>query len=204
MVTTKGQRTRQHVIEAAAPVFNQKGYWGASMRDVLDATGLEKGGIYNHFASKDELAIAALDHNTTVVGDGIRAALHGRFDAVERLEAFVEFYRAFAHDFPVPGGCPLLNASADSDDTHPELRARAQEIFGDLIDGTVGRIVERGVERGQLQPDTDPQAVSSIVVSSIEGALLLTHLYDDPSHADRVADHLITYVRSLAAEETPS
>ncbi|GIU89776.1 MAG: hypothetical protein KatS3mg010_0875 [Acidimicrobiia bacterium] len=43
-------------------MFNRRGYVGASMRDLVDATGLEKGGIYNHFGSKEQLALEAYDH----------------------------------------------------------------------------------------------------------------------------------------------
>src|SRR5207247_2001481 len=49
MAGTKGLQTRQRIVEMAAPVFNRQGYVGASMRDLISATGLEKGGIYNHF-----------------------------------------------------------------------------------------------------------------------------------------------------------
>jgi len=47
--TAKGERTRQRIVELAAPVFNRQGYVGASLRNLIEATGLEKGGIYNHF-----------------------------------------------------------------------------------------------------------------------------------------------------------
>src|SRR3984885_6193510 len=53
---TKGESTRQWIIEQAAPLFNQRGFEGCSMQDVLEATGLEKGGVYRHFESKEELA----------------------------------------------------------------------------------------------------------------------------------------------------
>ena len=59
----KGEETRQTIIAKAAPLFNQQGYAGASMADIMAATGLQKGGLYNHFASKDELAVAAFAHN---------------------------------------------------------------------------------------------------------------------------------------------
>ena len=62
MAATKGERTREGIVAAAAPLFNQRGYAASSMSDVMAATGLEKGGIYRHFESKDELALAAFDH----------------------------------------------------------------------------------------------------------------------------------------------
>jgi TetR/AcrR family transcriptional repressor of nem operon len=52
--TTKGERTRARIVATAAPLFNQRGYVGASMADLMAATGLEKGGIYRHFESKDD------------------------------------------------------------------------------------------------------------------------------------------------------
>ena len=60
---TKGQQTRRGIIEKAAPLFNQKGYEGTSLSDLMDATGLQKGGIYRHFDSKEELAAAAFDYS---------------------------------------------------------------------------------------------------------------------------------------------
>jgi TetR/AcrR family transcriptional regulator, transcriptional repressor for nem operon len=196
---TKGERTRRHIVETAAPVFNTRGYWATSMSDVLAAVDLGKGGLYNHFAGKDELALAALDHNVTLVGDGIRAALAPHRNAVDRLVAVVEYYRGFAHDPPLVGGCPTLNAATESAGTHPALRERSLHWLGRLLDETFARIVERGLERGELAPGTDPATVASVVFASVEGALMLNQVYDDPVHMDRVADHLVDYVRSLAA-----
>jgi len=49
---TKGEQTRKKIVQAAAPIFNQRGYEGSSVNDLMEATGLQKGGIYRHFASK--------------------------------------------------------------------------------------------------------------------------------------------------------
>ena len=198
---SKGERTRQRVIERSAPVFNQRGYWGASLRDLMDATGLEKGGIYNHFRSKDELAAAAFDHNVDQMRHRIAAALDGHRHAVDRLLAINDAYRDFAVDPPFPGGCPILNAAIDSDDTHPELRTKVQHAMRELREDTVARIVQRGVERGELRNQIDPDAVATIVVSTLEGALMLTQLYGDPSYVATATDHLDGYVSSLAALE---
>jgi TetR/AcrR family transcriptional regulator, transcriptional repressor for nem operon len=199
-MTTKGQRTRQRVIERAAPVFNQRGYWGSSLRDLMDATGLEKGGIYNHFRSKDELAAAAFDHNVDLMRVRIRAALEGRRHAVDRLHAINDVYRTFAVAPPFPGGCPIMNAAVDSDDTHPDLRSRVQAAMVELREDTLARIVARGVERGELRPDVDPDDASTVIIATLEGALMLTQLYDDPAYVDRAAAHLDTYVDTLATD----
>jgi len=190
--------TRQRVIETTAPVFNQRGYWGTSMRDLMHATGLEKGGIYNHFRNKDELAAAAFEHNVELMGERIRAALAGRRHAVDRLRAIGDVYRRFAVDAPFVGGCPIMNAATEADDTHELLRHRAQDAMGRLRDDTIARIVARGVERGELRPDVDPHSAATIIVAILEGALMLSHLYDDPSQVTVATAHLDGYVASLA------
>ena len=65
----KGEQTRREIIRKAAPIFNQKGYNGAALSDLMRATGLEKGGIYRHFESKQELAGEAFDHAWKIAMD---------------------------------------------------------------------------------------------------------------------------------------
>lgn len=199
-MATKGELTRQRVIEQAAPVFNQRGYWGSSLRDLMAATGLEKGGIYNHFGSKDELAAAAFDYNVELMGTRIRVALAGHRLALDRLRAILDVYRRFVVDPPFVGGCPIMNAAVDSDDTHPMLRRKAQQAMARLRDDTIARIVARGLELGELKADTDPDTVASVVVSTLEGALMLSRLYDDPGHMTAATAHLEQYLTSLSTE----
>lgn len=195
---TKGERTRARILDVAGPLFNARGYRTSSVQEVMAAAGLQKGGIYNHFASREDLVLAAYDRNTSVLGDLIRGALASSRDAVDRLRALVEVYRQFAVDPPFPGGCPLLNTTVESHGGNERLRDRAREVMDDLRDGTVVRIVRRGIERGELRDDVDPDTVGSVVIAGIEGGLLLTDLYGDPVHMHRVCDHLVEYTASLA------
>ena len=197
-MVTKGERTRQRILDLAGPIFNARGYHTATLAEVMAATGLEKGGIYNHFGSKEDLALAAYDRNAELLGDLIRAAVRSRRGAVDRLVAFLAAYRRFAHDPLFPGGCPTLNTAVESHGSDPRLQERAREVMRSLLEGTVGRIVRRGIERGELRPGTDPDAVASVVIAGIEGALLLQQLFDDVRHVDRVLDHLEAYVTTLA------
>lgn len=67
----KAKETKEKIVKQAAELFNQQGYAGSSISDIMRATGLQKGGIYNHFHSKQELALAAFDfasQQTSTVG----------------------------------------------------------------------------------------------------------------------------------------
>src|SRR5688572_7801636 len=165
----------------------------------MAATGLEKGGIYNHFGSKDELALAAYDRNADLQGELIAERVRASTGAVDRLVAIIDAFRDFAHDPPFPGGCPTLNTAVEASGVDPRLHARARDRMAMLLD-LIARQARRGIERGELRGDVDPDALASLLASSIEGALLLHQLHGDVSHVDRVTDHLERHVRSLAPE----
>lgn len=201
MALTKGERTRQHIIETAAPLFNQHGFAGASMADLMEATGLEKGGIYRHFSSKDELAVAAFDHAVELQTARIRELVLHETTAVGRLAAVC---RAMANSYGDPvvvGGCPLLNTAVECDDgntaVHAELRTRTRRAMRRLI-GYARKIIIAGVESGELQPSVDPSAEAETLVATLEGALVLSKLFDDSHYVNQAASLLAKRVQSLS------
>src|SRR6201990_2910430 len=105
---SKGELTRRRIVAQAAPIFNQKGFAGTALSDLMQATGLEKGGIYRHFDSKQELAGEAFDH-------AWKLAMDRRFEAIDEIPNAVDRLRKFVWNFRkrrsglVAGGCPLLN-----------------------------------------------------------------------------------------------
>jgi TetR/AcrR family transcriptional regulator, transcriptional repressor for nem operon len=192
----KGAATRLRIVELAAPVFNQRGYVGASMRDLVEATGLEKGGIYNHFGSKEQLALEAYDHAMSIVTDALARSQKPGDDAIQRLQAMIRSFSRAARTPEIDGGCPIMNTAIEADDTHPELRDRARESMTQWH-RLIGRIVKDGIAAGTVDPATDRYALSSLLTSALEGGLMLSRLYDDPSHMDRVVAHLSSYVETL-------
>jgi AcrR family transcriptional regulator len=196
---SKAQDTKARIVEQAAALFNQRGYAGSSMSDLMRVTGLQKGGIYNHFRSKDELALEAFDFAVQRIQQRFRGALKGKRHAVDRLMAILSVYERFLENPPVQGGCPLLNTAVESDDAHPALREQTQ-LAMDTWRSLIKRIVDKGVARGELQPTVDAEMVATVLIATIEGGIMLSKLYDDPCHLERALDHLATYVQyQLAA-----
>lgn len=195
---SKAQETRTHIIEQAAVLFNQQGYAGASMSDIMRVTGLQKGGIYNHFRSKDELALEAFDFVTNRIQQKFMGALKGKRHAVERLIAILSVYEHLLDEPLLQGGCPILNTAVESDDTHPALREKAQlamDAWRSLLQG----IVAQGIKRGELRSTVDIDTVSTILIATIEGAIMLSKLYGDTSHLVRALDYLKAYVQQQLA-----
>jgi len=181
------------ILRQAAELFNRQGYFGASLSDIMEATGLEKGGIYNHFGSKDELALEAFDYAIGLVRDEFAEAVRGKRDAIERLKGIVGVFRRMPQGLPVPGGCPLLNTAVEADDAHPLLRQRAQQAM-DEWRAFIGQTVARGIEKGQICPDVDPDTLATLLISTLEGAVMMSKLYGDSIYMNRAADYLETYL----------
>src|SRR5688572_24291233 len=72
---TKGEETRQFIIERSAPLFNTKGIAATAMSDIMDVTKLSKGSLYVHFENKDVLADAVVDYNMDQLAKKIDAAI---------------------------------------------------------------------------------------------------------------------------------
>jgi TetR/AcrR family transcriptional regulator, transcriptional repressor for nem operon len=193
---SKAQETKTRIIEQAATLFNQQGYAGTSVSDLMRATGLQKGGIYNHFHSKDELALEAFDFAVNCVQQKFMGALKGKRHAGDRLLAILSVYENILDNPPIEGGCPILNTSVESDDFHPALRERSQlamDAWRDLI----RRIVDKGIMRGEFQATVDADTVATILIATIEGSVMLSKLYGDAFHMERGLKHLKLYIQSL-------
>jgi AcrR family transcriptional regulator len=196
---TKGEQTRQHIIQQAATLFNQRGYIGSSISDVMQYTGLQKGGIYRHFESKGQLALAAFDYAQQQSTSQLLAAVVAETDAVQKLLAFISAFHALTLHPPVPGGCPILNTIVDSDDGDPALRERVVAVVSSWEE-LIERIVVDGVARGSLRRGIDPQAVATLLIATLEGGILLARAHRSSLYLQHAVDHLVQYVRrDLAA-----
>ncbi|ASC70908.1 putative HTH-type transcriptional regulator YxaF [Halomicronema hongdechloris C2206] len=194
----KADLTRARIIQRAANLFNLQGYAGSSMADIMQATGLKKGGIYNHFASKDDLALAAFDFAVQQVSQRYREALQDTPGAIAGLKVIVGTFCTAPDQVPLQGGCPLLNTAIESDDTHSGLREKAQGAMGEWR-RLIRRLVQQGLKAGELRPAVDPDTVATIVISTLEGALMMTKLYGDRVHLERGQAHLEHYIDDLRA-----
>jgi TetR/AcrR family transcriptional regulator, transcriptional repressor for nem operon len=189
---TKGQETRREIIEKAAPLFNQKGYEGTSLSDLMNATGLQKGGIYRHFGSKEELAAVAFDYSWLQAAskrlDGIDDSAH----SVDRLKKMIANFVELSPGL-VPGGCPLMNTAVESDDGNPILRARAKKALQSWT-SRLSKIVREGIARHQINSTIHPQKLSQLIIATLEGALLISRLQKDRQPLHDVRKHLNEYL----------
>jgi len=189
----KGEQTRQEIIRRAAPIFNQRGYNGAALSDLMKATGLEKGGIYRHFSSKEALAAEAFDY---AWGETLNARIHDLdtiSNTVDRLKQLVANF--VERRGIIPGGCPLLNTAIDTDDGNPVLRERARKALRGWRSYVVS-IISAGIKAREIRPKVDAKEVATLIISSLEGAIMLYRLERNEQALHGVQAHLDDYLET--------
>ena len=196
----KGKRTRERIIAEAATLFNQHGFEGGSISELMKATGLEKGGIYRHFSSKEELAAEAFDH-------AWREALAVRMLDLDEVPNTADQLKQFIANFvnrrpSIPGGCPLLNAAIDTDDGNPVVRERARKALRGWREALVS-IIRAGVKKKEINRGVDALKLANLIISSLEGALMISRLERDREALVDAQAHLDHYIETKVRLGTP-
>jgi len=189
----KGEHTRQEIIRKAAPIFNQRGYDGAALSDLMRATGLKKGGIYRHFASKEALAAEAFDYAWRETAGARIHDLDTISNSVDRLKQFVVNF--VERRGVIPGGCPLLNTAIDTDDGNSVLRERARKALRGWRSYLYSAI-RAGIKAREIRPRVDARKLATLIISSLEGGVMLYRLERSEEALRDVQAHLDNYLES--------
>lgn len=179
----KAVHTRDRIIQAAIPLFNQKGYAGTTLSDIMSATGLHKGSIYACFDDKQAIAVAAFRRAVAELEARMETAIQAAGEgAADQLRGMLSVYETLVDD--PAGGCPILNAAIDSDDAHPFLKAEVQMAMARWQ----GRI-QAILEAGDL-----PSDLAGVIIASVEGGLMLSKLMDDKRYIQQMIAHVMSQV----------
>jgi TetR/AcrR family transcriptional regulator, transcriptional repressor for nem operon len=192
VAVTKGERSRQKIVETAAVLFNQKGFTGCSMGDIVAASGLEKGTLYGHFSTKEELALLAFDYAWKDTSEKRLRNLDTVSDAVDKLKLHIINY---VNTPSFPGGCPLLNFAVDADDGNLALRTRVRKALQGWED-FLAKIVEDGQTAGEINPEIGPHSVANLMISILEGATVVARINKRSAALDDAQRHLSLYLET--------
>jgi TetR/AcrR family transcriptional repressor of nem operon len=167
------------------------------MSALMDATGLEKGGLYRHFESKQDLAAAAFEYAWDTVSEPRWRGLENCATSLDKLLLLVQ---NFVEQPPrtLPGGCPLLNTAIDSDDGNPVLRGKARVALEQWRTG-IADIVRQGQKSQELRGEIDPAAVATVVIAGLEGAVMMSRLDKTREPLRAIGEHLEGYLQTLKA-----
>lgn len=195
---TKGEKTRQFIIEQAAPLFNKNGYAGTSLSDIMKATGMAKGGVYGNFKNKDEIAALTFEYAFQKIKTAILFKLSSCNTSIERLVAILQFYRTYITNPPIEGGCPLLNTSVEADDSFPFLKTRARAAQNEMLDSLM-KIFQDGKKKAEFKSSIQPQREAENMYALIEGSIVMAKINDNPAILHRTLDRIREHIENELA-----
>jgi AcrR family transcriptional regulator len=172
---TKGQETKEKIIEKAAELFNTKGYAASSMNDIMEATGLKKGGIYNHFQSKDEIAAEAFEYAVKRTGGIMFKKISACTTGRKKILVIIEHFESVFNNAPLPGGCPLMNTAIEADNSMPIMRRKVAKAFKQFESFTE-KIIQEAIAEGDMKTSYGAGELATLIISTLEGALMLSQI----------------------------
>lgn len=191
---SKADKTKQFIIEKTAALFNSKGYTRTSLSDISEATGLTKGSIYGNFENRDELALEVYKFNSGLLTKNLSRSFGKDFPtALDKLKAFVAFYRKNWHFVFANGGCPIMNAATESDDTFPHLKNQVKISFEEWMK-RISTIITKGQKSGEFNTEISAQEYASLFIMLVEGGILLSKTTSDEKHLNLALDKILKII----------
>lgn len=195
---SKGQETRKQIIQRAAELFNKRGYHGSSISDLMECTGLQKGGIYRHFENKEQLALEAFEYAKSQYTSPLEQAMAQETNGLAKLQAFAKSFYSIATQPPLGGGCPVMNTIVENDDGDPALRMRARAAIShwqQLLEDAI----QLGISQGSIKADLEAQRTAAVIIASLEGGILLSRAHQNINYMQYNYEHVLRFIETDVA-----
>jgi TetR/AcrR family transcriptional repressor of nem operon len=189
--------SRTKILDAALYVIRAKGYSAARVEDVCEAAGLTKGSFFHHFASKEDLALAAAEH-FSAFADGIFSAAPYQVlsDPLDRLLGYVDFRKAILQGELPEYTCLLGTMVQETYETHPAIRKACDRcISAHAV--TLVTDIEAAIEKYGLSPAWAVESLAYYTQAVIQGAFILAKAQQSSQVAADCLDHLRRYIQTL-------
>lgn len=181
-----GGSSREAFLEATADLLRRQGYGATGLNQIVSRSGAPKGSLYFHFpGGKEQLALEAMTRS----GDELRRAITATLSSSDVLaEALGRLLDALASGLQRSGyesGCPIATVTLEQAASSPALRAAADAVFASWL-----RVIqERLLASGLTAAAAERRAL--LILSCIEGALILARARHDLAPLEAVRDELV-------------
>lgn len=189
---------KEKIIHESLRQFSTKGYMSTSINDILEAVGTSKGGLYNHFKSKEDLFFNALSEARKIWRQRNLAGLPELERPLDKIKKLLENYRdhylADSDDFP--GGCVFVNLAVELNDQQPHLAREVNEGF-ERFKGMIKRLLDQEKAAGRLKDSVNTTLAAEMVFSGLVGTCVTYTSDKSKDHLDRNIAALIDYVNMM-------
>jgi len=194
---SKGILTRQNITEKSLQVFSVKGYFNTSINDILEATGLTKGGLYGHFASKEDIWYSVYGEAVKIWRNIVFKNTKKIANPLERIEVTIENHLAnYLGKDVFDGGCFFVNMLV-------EISGQSDKMSRHILRGFVqfSRLLQKWLEdaddKGLLKGGLNHREISNFIIISLNGAATLYSASKDTSIWVETITQMRFYINQL-------
>jgi AcrR family transcriptional regulator len=191
---------KNKIINETCKLFSLKGYMSTSIQDILAASGASKGGLYNHFKSKEDLFQAVLNRAVGIWRERNLEGLDSIDSPIETLIRLIENYRDnyLSDTESFPGGCFFINLSVELDDQVPNLARELEKGFTGLRK-MILRLLREAKQCGELKENIYVNDAAELVFSSLMGTAVTYGIRKSHGNLNRSITAITGYIKGLAS-----
>lgn len=187
--------TRTRIVRAAMELFWEKGYQSTSMADLFARADINAGSLYHFFPGKQDVLVAVLAAYRDGIGMMLlEPAWAGVDDPIERVFSLLDRYRALIVQTDCTYGCPIGSIALELHEPDPAVRELLAANFSAWVSAVEKQIAAAGK---RLPADVDRRALAEFVLTTMEGAVMLTRTHRDVGYFDRAVGQLRAYFERL-------
>ena len=176
---------REKILTTGLQVVHQRGFAGASVRDIVQAAGVPQGSFTNHFPSKEAFGLEIIDLYLANARRTISETLgNDSLSPLQRLGAYIEASKNRLNRDHMRNGCLFGNFTAEASDHSELIRLRLVEVFAE-VQAAFASCLKAAVKAGELPSKFKCDEVAGFIVSSLQGANLLAKAQRSPAPVER-------------------
>ena len=185
---------KDRILNDGLKVMLERGYVGASVRDIVEAAGVPQGSFTNHFESKEAFSLEILEryfaNNRIVIAQTLR---NDSLTPLKRLRAYVDASIAAVKSHEVKNGCLVGNFAAEASDHSEIIRKRIADIYAELREA-IAYCLKAAVKAGELPKNFKINDVADFIVTGLQGAWLVSKVERDLAIAENFKKTLFSTV----------
>jgi AcrR family transcriptional regulator len=180
VLLTKGERTRNAILETAARVATEEGLASLSIGRLAEETGMSKSGLFAHFGSKEELQIATVEHAASVVVAEVIEPARDAPRGLARVWALCDRKLDYVEREVFPGGCFFAATSMEFSKRPGPVRDRIEDMLRSWR-SYLEHAIEQAQEAGELDSSVSAATIAFQIDAFSEAANSQYQLYRDAS-----------------------
>jgi TetR/AcrR family transcriptional repressor of nem operon len=195
---------REKLLHVGMQVVHERGFGGASVRDIVQAAGVPQGSFTNHFASKEAFGLEVIGLYFANAQESMRQTLRNdELPPLQRLRAYIDASKNRLNKDNMRNGCLFGNFTAEASDASEAIRLRLVEVFAE-VQAALAYCLRAAVKAGELAPATDCDETAAFIVASLQGANLLAKAQRSPVPVERFKEILFASVLKRTGTADPA